>query len=540
MSPITNPAELAEALQKLKSANEEIPTDGYRYVIYARKSTNEKEEKQVRSLPDQILVCKEFASDKNLRVVEVIQEAESAKEPDTRPKFKMMIENLKAGKYDGILAWHPDRLARNMKDAGEVIDLLDKNIIKDLKFASFTFENTTTGKMMLGITFALSKQYSDQLSDNVSRGNEKSVLEGKMINKPKHGYYKDPNQYLRPDGANFMLIKNAFKLRLERKTMDEIARYLNDNSYQKARKDGVRKPFKMDKNKIEKILRDPVYAGVLVYGKTVVDLTNLYEFQPMLSVEDFLTINKLGSKSELTKLAQRHQRGDNIKANLMRGMVICDACGEAMHAGITPKKTANGIVRYFYYRCDTEDCDRRGKSIRAKVVMDYIYNFLDQKPFSSKSSYDHYVEEIKRVAEERLIEAKKILQSFQIQKRDLDKRLINTKEIFISNEDEDLKSHYRGDLKQIQESIENMEANIEKQKDRIAKGKGSILTYEEFLELMEKTGQIMRKIQNMSELDYLCRKLYMNFTTDGKNVIKSTLSAPFDELYAAKVSEGGR
>ena len=31
-----------------------------------------------------------------------------------------MLEDIKAGKFDGILAWHPDRLAIRIKDSSEI------------------------------------------------------------------------------------------------------------------------------------------------------------------------------------------------------------------------------------------------------------------------------------------------------------------------------------------------------------------------------------------------------------------------------------
>ena len=55
-----------------------------------------------------------------------------------------------------------------MKEAGEVIDLLDKRVIKDLQFKSFSFSNDTSGKMLLGITFVLSKEYTAKLSAEVT------------------------------------------------------------------------------------------------------------------------------------------------------------------------------------------------------------------------------------------------------------------------------------------------------------------------------------------------------------------------------------
>lgn len=30
-----------------------------------------------------------------------------------------MIQGFKTGKYQGLLSWSPDRLSRNMKEAGE-------------------------------------------------------------------------------------------------------------------------------------------------------------------------------------------------------------------------------------------------------------------------------------------------------------------------------------------------------------------------------------------------------------------------------------
>jgi site-specific DNA recombinase len=56
-----------------------------------------------------------------------------------------------------IIAWHPDRLARNSVDGGRIIYLLDRQRLKDLRFATFSFENNPQGKFMLSIIFGYSK-----------------------------------------------------------------------------------------------------------------------------------------------------------------------------------------------------------------------------------------------------------------------------------------------------------------------------------------------------------------------------------------------
>jgi sulfur transfer protein SufE len=44
-----------------------------------------------------------------------------------------------------------------------------------LKYTNFHFENNASGKMMLGIWFVFSKQYSDKLSEDITRGSKNKV-----------------------------------------------------------------------------------------------------------------------------------------------------------------------------------------------------------------------------------------------------------------------------------------------------------------------------------------------------------------------------
>lgn len=538
MLGITTPEELLELLQSKNNEENEYTPKKYRYAIYARKSTDE-DGKQIRSLPDQILECKDYADKHGLRVVDVIQEAETAKESGIRPKFKKMLADLNSGKYEGVIAWHPDRLARNMKDAGEVIDLLDKAIIKDLQFVSFTFQNDTSGKMLLGITFVLSKEYSDKLSDNVSRGNKHSIAEGKHIGKSKHGYYKDVNQNLRPDGENFNLIKEAFQMRLQKKSLKEIAEYLNQNNYSRINSSNSTKRYAhMDIQKVEKFLRDPVYTGILSHGKETVNLMSIYNFIPMVSVEEFMTINKLTNKKELIRLAKSYRKGADMKANLMRGMVLCADCGEVMTAGISTKPNREGKPSYFYYRCTTDDCPKYNKSVRAKVLVDFVCNFLEKKPFSSQAVYEHYIEEMKNVAKQRFSQNKSLSATLQAKKEQVLKRQEQIKETILTSQSADTKNLFTGDLTKISTQLSELEQQISQTTSYLEKNKITLLTYSDFIKLMEYMPKYIREIKNMKELDYTIQKIFLNFTIKDKNVEKYTLNNPFDLLENPKVLNG--
>ena len=215
-------AKQQQLLELLKAGQPEdmtkVDTSQVRYALYARKSTTS-EDRQASSIEDQIKECMDVVVIPNgLNVVEVYQESVSAKYPDARERFSDMIRDIQMGRIDGVIAWHPDRLSRNMKDAGAIIDLVDRHAIRDLKFKTFTFENTPAGKMLLGITFVMAKQYSEHLSESVGRGNKRATEDGEFIGKFMHGYVIDAQRHLQPDPDNFKLIKHMLNMSIEGKS----------------------------------------------------------------------------------------------------------------------------------------------------------------------------------------------------------------------------------------------------------------------------------------------------------------------------------
>jgi site-specific DNA recombinase len=199
--------------------NSEATLPASRYVIYARKSTDDPQ-KQARSIADQIRECEELAQRLNLTVVDdPIVEEISAKKPKRRPGFIKLIKRIESGEINGVIAWHPDRLARNMTEGGDLIQLIDDGKILDMQFVSFPFSNDASGKMLLGISFALSKHYSDKLSTDIRRGLISNLQEGKSAGHYKPGYYRDPNTgFYHRDKKNYDIVEKAWDMKLAGET----------------------------------------------------------------------------------------------------------------------------------------------------------------------------------------------------------------------------------------------------------------------------------------------------------------------------------
>jgi site-specific DNA recombinase len=94
-----------------------------KHLLYVRRSTDE-EDRQILSIEAQLTELREFARKESLTVAKEFVESMTAKVPG-RPVFNRMIEEIERGEATGILAWHPDRLARNSLDGGRIVYLLD-------------------------------------------------------------------------------------------------------------------------------------------------------------------------------------------------------------------------------------------------------------------------------------------------------------------------------------------------------------------------------------------------------------------------------
>ena len=125
------------------------PASSHPFFLYARKSTDV-EDMQVLSIESQLAELREYAARENISIVEELVEKQSAKVPG-RPIFNGMIDRIEKGEANGIVSWHPDRLARNSVDGGKLVYLVDTGKIKFLKFPQFWFESTPQGKFMLTI-----------------------------------------------------------------------------------------------------------------------------------------------------------------------------------------------------------------------------------------------------------------------------------------------------------------------------------------------------------------------------------------------------
>jgi len=368
-----------------------------KFFLYARKSTDI-EDKQILSIEAQLTELRALAKQNNLDIVEEFIEKQSAKIPG-RQIFNTMMKKIENGEANGILAWHPDRLARNSVDGGKIIYLIDCGRIVALKFPQFWFEPTPQGKFMLNIAFGQSKYYIDSLSENVRRGLRQKVRRGEYPGPAPIGYINDPRtKTVIVDRKKAKIIKQTFQLYAQNNScLEDIANFLAQNGI-------FRRSGKIwHKDRVKYLLSNPSYYGHFRYAKEV------YEGKH----EPIITKKLFDKVQEVLKQRGRPRHKSIIEPQTFCGLLRCGTCGMMITGEYRVKKQKNGNVHdYIYYHCTKkskmmkcpepcirqEELDKQISSLLQKVSLrpdwaEKLLEMLENDKTKSAQSVSTFVQE---------------------------------------------------------------------------------------------------------------------------------------------------
>ena len=329
-----------------------------KYFIYTRKSTDT-EDRQVRSLADQLSELRELARKEQLDVVDTFIEKQTAKVPG-RPVFAEMLERVEAGEASGILAWHPDRLARNSVDGGKVIYLVDTGLITDLKFPTFWFDATPQGKFMLSIAFGQSKYFVDNLSENIKRSYRQKLKNGIWPHKAPLGYLWDKkSKSIIIDSDRAPLIRKMFEA------------YGGGNYTLSGLKKAVgvlglrsHTGKELSISNYQSLLKNTLYHGLMYVGG------EFYEGKH----EPIITKKLFDECQEMMTRKSKPQHGGGLKPYVYRGLFKCGECGCSITA-----ETQKG---HNYLRCTKRKGLCSQKYVREEVTTNMIRQELEKVSLS--------------------------------------------------------------------------------------------------------------------------------------------------------------
>lgn len=539
------------------------------YVIYCRKSLEDHDRK---SIPTQLKQCVELARREELNVIGIISEQKSARKYG-RPKFTNLLNAIngteklecldplsgykqqKGQRPDGIIAWHPDRLSRNMRDAGEIIEMLDEEKLIDLKFAVYAFHNDASGKEHLAMEFARAKGYSDHLQDNVLRGTIAQEMQGKRTKNLPPAFTiiddeKDPDHLKIIASEYHRYWRDAYRWKLEGKTNGEIAELMMQAGYEPMHQYGGRmRKTAVDKDHVGGHLKNPLHCGWLVPKKSKeprkADLNELYpdcyngeEFPVVVTVEDFKRVNP-ELFSDTAKKPRQHRRQGSYA---LSGKVYCKIRHDAGVApfgmtGQTPRGGSKKLSpRFTCQRCKPShsvNMDDLFEAI-AKKIKNLKPTERDHKKFVF-AMWEQYQEDLQEEdATRRQLATLKGENEQELKDARATKLNMQFSRKKVSKEDFELIEEEIKSLTVEQKNLQKREAFLNQESlDRYN-------DLEAFLELTKNASSWWKKA-NDEQKRRMADTLLLNVEVEGNEVAKVSLKEQFEKwLKRPKDGDGGR
>jgi DNA invertase Pin-like site-specific DNA recombinase len=332
--------------------------------LYTRKSSEDKF-RQVLSCEEQ---RDEFARARpEVEIVYIPPEHMSAHHPG-RPLFNDLLDDIQVGKYDGLAAYSPDRLARNELDAARISYMVRTGKIKNLVFATYTFENNPEGIRQLQSLLTDSQFYSSNLSRNVKRGNRKHVETGHLNGVPPGGYTnaRDPENralgIIVKDEEHWSMRRRMWDLMLSGlHSVPSVQRIVTEEGYQtRGSKRHPSGPISV--TGLYLMFRNIRYAGLIPVPGETGKLVKA-KYPSMVTLDEFRRVQELLG-------GRPFRRSPEVPSFAYRGAISCGECGAQITAEKKVRHYKNGNTQTFvYYHCTGKrPCSQSHKNTREEEL----------------------------------------------------------------------------------------------------------------------------------------------------------------------------
>lgn len=301
--------------------------------IYIRVSTFDQARERF-SLREQEERLKEFCKFKRYNIYKVYQDAGISAKNDKRPAYQEMIEDVKKGNINVIVALKLDRLTRSVYDIEKLMKFVNDYECDIDCMADESNTTTSNGRMVMRIMTSVSQNEIEKCSERTKFGMAGAIKNGHIPNRTGLGFKRE-NKKLVPDPLTKDIIVRIFDLYLEGKSHQAIANIYN--------KEKVLGKTNWYDSTIQKILSNELYKGDYVNDKRTKHPT-YYEnvIEPIVSKEKWESC-----QYQKLRNARHYER---TATYLFTNKLKCSKCGNFLGGHATTK--TNG-KKYYYYKCNT-------------------------------------------------------------------------------------------------------------------------------------------------------------------------------------------
>lgn len=330
--------------------------------VYIRVST-EDQAREGFSLGEQKEKLLQLCSFKDLEVYKVYKDAGiSAKDMEHRPQFQEMLQDMKEGKINYIVAYKLDRITRSVRDLEELISVLEQYNCFLLCDRDDVNTSTANGRFFVRMLTVLSQLEIEIVSERTKFGLNGAIKSGHIPGQRPFGYTKSEDKKMIVDNATRPYVEKIFDMYLEGKSFQQIANYFKENN--------IYPKKKWRDTTIQKIIDNKIYMGDYEQYKRIGKQENLEPIVYMNVVEPIISRAKWEECQKQKERNQRTYTRDRIYTFFQR--LKCPSCSRIMKC-----KGSGGTKRkYMYYTC--EHCHINfNENYVEELLESFIYDLLE-------------------------------------------------------------------------------------------------------------------------------------------------------------------
>ena len=337
---------------------------------YVRVSTEE-QAREGYGLSAQEQAVRAYCQAQGWELVEVYADAgRSGKSMRGREELARLLADAGAGRFQRVIFWKLDRLARNLRDLLDICDRLEALEVRIVSIQESIDTGTASGRMVRNIMGSLAEFERELIVERIKAGLAEKARQGELLGPLPLGYRRDDESgAVVLDEAVAPLIHEAFvRYATGTYSLRDMARWANEVGLRSTEGNPI------DRLSVRKILINVAYMGHVAYharrgggivarGKhpAIVDAALFAEVQQTL------------------RNRQMHvpERPFGREPYPLSGVAICGHCEAPMLgcAVIVEKRW-----RYRYVRCST--AQRRGRDacrqpmVRAELLEDRVAAYV--------------------------------------------------------------------------------------------------------------------------------------------------------------------
>lgn len=468
-------------------------------VIYARVSTEE-QVSEGYSINAQKELLQEYAKTRNIQIVdEYIDEGRSGKSIEGRPEMQRLLKDARDNKFDTVITYKLDRLARKTRDSLDIVETLERHNVQLMSYSENIDTTTPGGKMFYTLISSFAEMERSTIIDRVKMGMNQRAKQGKWNGGIVLGYDVIDKELVINEKES-AIIQEIFDLANRGHGFKKVAYMLNKKGY-KTKKD---RDFSIAT--VKGILNNPVYIGKIRFnqhenwsekrrkGKNnnpdIVDGTH----SPIISQKLWEQVQQ--------KLQQRsYQPSQSQQPYFLSRLVRCPECGHGM---VSAKSRGHKGRVYRYYQCG--QFHNKGKSV------------CSPNSINADRAEQQVIEELKRVVKEPYF-IEKLVEKMNLEREAAERPLLKEKKLLLHEiektekridtiinkliDEPELKTIFTKKLKEQQQLLESLKekvASTEKQLLNISK---EPIDADAMRTLLENLDEILEKADSAEKKELL-------------------------------------